>query len=405
MGNFKLLTLLGIRPDYIRMQRLIRLLDQPGRGIDHVLVHSGQHYDPELYGNFLTELNIRQPDFDLQIGATLRQRGNDHHAVQVALLGERVYDLIKRVRPDAVLMLGDTNTVLAAVTVARCGVPFIHLEAGGRSFDWRMPEEKNRIVADHLADACYCYLDRYRALLAAEGVASFRITVIGNIIVDAVEDFLPAAAKSPILNRLKLTERKFVLLTIHREENIATREILERKLGDVVRYANEQRLPVIFLVMPRVREALENFRLGHLLKQPPLVATVPLGFLDFLRLEQTARLVVSDSGTVQEECLLLGTPCAVARRSTERPETLWAGASTLEGHEGDGTLYRAMVAAAALPTTWDRTVLNPAGGSPSVRIHQDLLAKVAAGFFPASRSYHTLRENPLARETYGDARQ
>lgn len=402
MGNFKQLTLLGIRPDYIRMQRLIPLLDRPGQGIDHVLAHSGQHYDPELYGNFLSELNIRQPDVDLGIGAALRTRGIEHHAAQVALLGERVYDLLGRVRPDAVLMLGDTNTVLAAVTVARCGVPVIHLEAGGRSFDWRMPEEKNRIVADHLADACYCYLDRYRALLEAEGIAPFRITVIGNIIVDALEDFLPAAAKSSILKRLKLTERKFLLLTLHREENIAAREILERKLGDVVRYARGRDLPVVFPVMPRVREALERFKLSHLLNEP-IVATVPLGFLDFLRLEQTARLVVSDSGTVQEECLLVGTPCAIARRSTERPETIWAGATVLEGIEGDGTLVRAMAAAATLPTTWDRAVLNPTGGSPSVRVHQDLLAKVAAGFFKTPHSYQALRENPLAREAYGEA--
>ncbi|MCX6738039.1 MAG: UDP-N-acetylglucosamine 2-epimerase (non-hydrolyzing), partial [Candidatus Parcubacteria bacterium] len=362
MKKFKLITLLGIRPDYIRMFKLIEFLDKHKGGIEHILVHSGQHYDPELFGNFLKEFEIREPDIDLGIGLTLKERGVSNHAYQVSLLNERVFDLIEKQRPDAIMYLGDTNTVLSSITVARCGVPVIHLEAGGRSFDWRMPEEKNRIVIDGLADAMYSYLERYKELLLARGIEGFRVKVIGNIIVDAIEGFAQQIDKSNILNELKIKEKEFIVVTLHREENIVDKEILQNKISDIVKFGQDNKLPVVFPVMPRTEASLKNFGLEYLLDSDFVIKTKPLGFFDFSKLEKTARLIVTDSGTVQEDGLLFGTPCVVARRSTERPETIWAGATILEGIEGENTLYNKIKEGFELKTDWDRNVLNPEGG-------------------------------------------
>jgi len=400
MKDFKLITLLGIRPDYIRMHKLINLLDNHNSGFQHVLVHSGQHYDPELFGIFLKELNIRQPDINLGVGLTLKERGVSSHAHQVALLSEKVFDLIEGQKPDAVMYLGDTNTVLSSVTVARCGVPVIHLEAGGRSFDWRMPEEKNRAVVDHLSDALYCYLDRYKELLLVEGIAEFRIKVIGNIIVDALNNYASEIDASNILKDLDIREKNFILITLHREENITNKAILENKISDILRFAKEKKLPVVFPVMPRVAAVAEKYGLNKILNHDLFIKTKPLGFFDFSKLEKTARLIVTDSGTVQEDALIVGVPCVVARRSTERPETIWAGATVLEGFEGKDTLYNKMKEAFDMKTDWDRTVLNPQGGSPSERVCNDLIKKIENDYFKKSRSFETLKQNPFVRKAY-----
>ena len=400
LKKFRLVTLLGIRPDYIRMYKVIKLLDAHSGGIEHILVHSGQHYDPELFGTFIEEFKIRKPDIDLGVGLTLRERGVSSHAYQMALLTERVYAMIEKVKPNAVMFLGDTNTVLCSPTIARCDVPVVHLEAGGRSFDWRMPEEKNRVVIDHVSDALYSYLDRYKELLLAEGIEDFRVKVVGNIIVDPINEFRGAAEKNTILKTLGVSEREFILLTLHREENISAKEVLENKLTDILKFANEQKFPIVLPVMPRTSAAIENFGLNQLMSNPAWVKTKPLGFFDFLKLETAARLVVSDSGTVQEEALLLGVPCVIARRSTERPETIWAGASVLEGQESKGTLYKKMTEAWEMETNWDRTILNPQGGSPSERIYRDVVSKVEENYFQESRSLKFMGRNKFVRNAY-----
>jgi len=399
--KFKLLTLLGIRPDYIRMYKLIKLLDKNKDDLEHILVHSGQHYDSELFGNFLKDFDIRQPDHNLGIGLSLKERGISNHAYQVALLNERLYDLLEKIKPDAVMYLGDTNTVLSSVTAARCGIPVIHLEAGGRSFDWRMPEEKNRLIIDHLSDSLYSYTNRHKEILMSEGIDDFRVKVIGNIIVDAIDDYIQKADESNILNSLKIQEKKFILITLHREENVSTKKILENKLSDILRFAQEHKLPVVFPIMPRTQALIEKFNLNYILDDPIFIKTKPLGFYDFLRLEKSAKLVVSDSGTVQEETLILGTPCVIARRSTERPETIWAGATILEGQEGPDTLYNKIIKAYSMPINWDKDILNPEGGSPSQRTYEDIINKIKSGYFKSSRRFDAIKHNPFAKEAYG----
>jgi len=401
MKKFKLITLLGIRPDYIRMSKLIRLLDDHGQGLDHFLVHSGQHYDSQLFGNFLKELKIRKPNIDFGIGLELKKEGINNHSYQEAVLAKKVFHLIEKVKPDAVMFLGDTNTVLSSITVSRCGVPVIHLEAGGRSFDWRMPEEKNRIVIDHLSDALYCYLDRYKKILLSEGIEDFRIKVVGNIIMDSLKDNMREADSSNILNKLKINKKEFILVTLHREENIISKDILENKLLSILRFAKLKGLPIIFPVMPRVKKVLEIFSLEKIIKDRKFLITEPLGFFDFLKLEKNARLIVTDSGTVQEEALVLGTPCVVSRYSTERPETIWANATILEGIEVKDNLFNKMKKAFDLKLGWDKKILNPFGGSPSERVYKDLIEKIENNYFKKSRNFEFIKKNKFAVESYG----
>ena len=404
MKKFRLITLLGIRPDLIRMHKLIKLLDegQKKHNFEHVFVHSGQHFDYELDEIFYRELKVRKPDINLNIGKTLKKRGETIQAYQSALLFEKVDELMKKLKPNAVMYLGDTNTVTSALVVAKNNIPVIHIETGGRSYDWRMPEEKNRIIIDHLSDLPYSYLPHYKDILILEGIEGFRIKVIGNIIHDAIDSFLQIADKSLILEKLKIRKKEYLLLTLHREENVSQKkEIFKNKLENISQFAKEKKIPVVFPIMPRTKQAIKRFGLESLLRIPPFfLQTKPLGFFDFLKLEKEARLTISDSGTVQEESLILGVPCIVARRSTERPETIWAGATILEGFEGEDTLYKKMKKGFNMKTNWDRNILNPQEGSPSERIYKDLISRTENGFFEKSRKFDFIKSNKFVKEAY-----
>jgi len=395
--NYKLVTFLGIRPDIIRMHKLLAMLEngQKKHGYRHTYVHSGQHFDFQLEGVFHRQLKVDPPKLNLRVGRILKRTGKTGHVQQSALLFQKTAEMIERLRPDAVLYLGDTNTVLSAIIVAKYNIPVIHIEGGGRSFDWRMPEEKNRIVIDHLSDLIYCYLDRYKQLLVSEGIPEFRIVTVGNIIVDAISSFLPAAGKSLILDRLKLRRGEYVLCTLHREENIDDRDVLAAKLKGLQQLSHM--LPVVLPMMPRLKARIRGEGLSRILDRSKIITTEPLGFVEFLRLEKEARLIVTDSGTVQEEALILGVPCIVTRRSTERPETMAASATILDEENLCGNAEKAL----KMPTDWDRNILNPMGGSPSERIFQDILSRIRTGFFANSRSFEELQQNPFVRQAYG----
>ncbi|MDD5639096.1 MAG: UDP-N-acetylglucosamine 2-epimerase (non-hydrolyzing) [Candidatus Pacebacteria bacterium] len=401
MKKFKLVTLLGIRPDFIRMHKLIKLIDESGL-IDHFFLHSGQHFDYEMDEIFFKELNVRQPDLNFEIGKTLKEKEKKtNHAYQTALLSEKISDFLEEYKPDALMYLGDTNTVVSSIIVAKHNIPIIHIEGGGRSFDWRMPEEKNRIVIDHLSDLLYVYLERYKEILLSEGISDFRIKVVGNIIVDAIKEFLPKAQeKSNILNDLNIKEKEFILCTLHREENIENKEILKNKLENLIKISEYTKKPIVIPVMPRTDNSIKKFNFGNLINNKDFIITKPLGFLDFLKLEKNAYLTVTDSGTVQEESCLLGVPCVVARRSTERPETIKAGASVLEGVESEKSLFEKARQAINLPSNWDRNILNPTGKSPSETIFNDLTERIKGNYFQKSRKLEFLKNNRFVRQSY-----
>jgi len=380
------------------MHKLISLLDEGQKtyGYRHTYVHTGQHFDYELDDIFYEQLNVRKPEVNFNIGKTLKHsKGPTTHPYQTGLLFQKLSEYIDRARPDAIMYLGDTNSVVSSIIPARYQIPVIHIEGGGRSFDWRMPEEKDRIIIDHLSDMIYCYLPRYRDILLSEGIPNFRIKVVGNIIDDALKSFVPKSQSSHIMEKLRLTDKSYALVTIHREEN--TQDILElkKKLDGIVKLSRD--MPIVFPVMPRVHKYLRDYKFSAILKQPNILLTKPLGFLEFLKLEQRAKLIITDSGTVQEEALILGVPCLVARRSTERPETIHAGATILCNED----LYESAIRAMRLKPNWDRAILNPYKTSPSEVIYKDLITKIQSGFFMHSRAFGRLKTNRFAREAYG----
>lgn len=399
MSNpFTIVTLLGIRPDIIRMFDVIDRLDkgQSEHEYKHIFCHTGQHFDYELDELFYKELGVRRPDWNMNTGKTLKEGGGPTSFVhQTGLMYQKTEEMINLFKPDIVVYLGDTNTVLSSVIVSRMGVPVVHIEAGGRSFDWRMPEEKCRTIIDHLSDAHYCYSDRHKENLINEGVEERRITVIGNIIYDALDKFLPIAEKSTILDTLTLTPKQYALVTIHREENTSTKEVLDEKLTDLIRLAEE--MPVILPLMPRVKNNLQMFGLLSKLESSKIVTTKPLGYFDFLKLQNEARVIITDSGTVQEEACILNVPALVCRLSTERPETISAGATILSNKN----LYENTKRAMNLPLGWDTAVLNKYHQNPSETAYNDIILKLKQGFFTKSRQYDYLQKTTPVKEAYG----
>jgi UDP-N-acetylglucosamine 2-epimerase (non-hydrolysing) len=333
----KVLTILGTRPEIIRLSRVIEKLDAT---CNHALVHTGQNYAESLSDVFFDELRVREPDtylgireasFGAQIGAIIAQ-------TEQVLIAEQ---------PDRLLILGDTNSGLAAIPAKRLGIPVFHLEAGNRCYDDRVPEEVNRRIIDHSSDVLMPYTERSRANLVREGFAPDRVYVIGNPIYEVLNYYAEEIGRSDVLSRLGLSRGKYFLATLHREENVDLPERLSAFIAALGELAREHELPVVCSVHPRTRDRIERSGLSS----GELRLHEPFGFFDFVSLEQNAYCVLSDSGTVQEECCIFGTPNVTLRDVTERPETIEAGSNILTG--GDpASILRAVRTVVIGPTNW-----------------------------------------------------
>ncbi len=329
----KILTILGTRPEIIRLSQVIAILDR--QASSHILVHTGQNYDARLSDQFFEELNVRQPDQHLAI----RESGM---AAQIGRILEASEIMFRQHRPDRLLILGDTNSGLSALIARRLGIPVYHMEAGNRCFDDRVPEEVNRRVIDHCSTVLMPYTERSRANLIAEGIAADRIFVIGNPIKDVMDAHRDRVAASRVLEQLTLSAGKYFLATFHRAENVDH----DGRLRDLVTAfgALHQRysIPVVCSVHPRTRGKMAA--LGLTAPQG-IVFAEPFGLADFLHLESHAYCTLSDSGTVQEEACIMGVPNVTIRDVTERPETIECGSNLLAG-----TVPANIVAAVALAT-------------------------------------------------------
>lgn len=322
----KVMTVLGTRPEIIRLCRVIPLLD---RFAEHVLVHTGQNYDDRLSRVFFEELGVRNPDEFMGVRAS-------GPAGQIGQILERAEELLLKHRPDRLLVLGDTNSSMVALVARRLGVPVYHMEAGNRCYDDRVPEEVNRRVIDHCSSVWMPYTSRSRDNLLREGIAGDRIFVTGNPIGEVIDFFESRIAGSGILDELSLAPKGYFLVTMHRAENVDIESRL-RELGRALeRLGAAYSFPVICSVHPRTRSKLEAF--GVRIGKEFVRLVEPLGFFDFLRLEQGAFCVLSDSGTVQEETCLLRVPNVTIRDVTERPETVEYGSNLLAGVEADEIL-------------------------------------------------------------------
>jgi UDP-N-acetylglucosamine 2-epimerase (non-hydrolysing) len=319
----KIMTILGTRPEIIRLSRIIPRLDELCR---HVLVHTGQNFDRGLNELFFEELALRPPDHVLnckadtlfsQVGAILRE-------CEQVLLAER---------PDRVLLLGDTNSALSAIVAKRMGIPVFHMEAGNRCYDERVPEEVNRRIIDHASDILLPYTERSRLNLLREGIDGQRIFVTGNPINEVIRFYEPLLKSSSILEDLKIEANNYFLVTIHRAENVDIHNRLQNFTAAFAELEKQYGLPLIISTHPRTRARLTQFGLDT--GNPNVRFMPPFGFFDFIMLERNARVVLSDSGTVQEECAIFGVPTVTLRDVTERPETLECGSNMLSGADSE----------------------------------------------------------------------
>lgn len=332
-----LLSVVGARPNFMKLAPVARAAARRP-GLRHVIVHTGQHYDATMSDGFFAELGIPRPDHNLEVGS-------GSHAAQTALIMQRFEPVCVSTAPDAVVVYGDVNsTVAAALVAAKLGTKVAHVEAGLRSRDWTMPEEINRVVTDRLADWLLAPSRDAIENLRAEGVPDERVHLVGNIMIDTLVASLPEARRSGAAARIGVAGRPFVLVTLHRPNNVdapATLRVLLETLGELA-----VRAPVVFPVHPRTRA-----RIADLGWEPPHGAAVhlldPIPYLETLSLEDQAALVVTDSGGLQEETTFLGVPCLTVRPSTERPITCTEGTNRLVQAEQAAILAAAGEALAA----------------------------------------------------------
>ncbi|MBN1450057.1 MAG: UDP-N-acetylglucosamine 2-epimerase (non-hydrolyzing) [Anaerolineales bacterium] len=315
----KVMTILGTRPEIIRLSRVIPRLDQL---CDHILVHTGQNFDPKLSDIFFQQLGVREPDFYLGVHSS-------SFAQQIGQILAEAEKIIQAEHPDRLLVLGDTNSGLAAIIAKRMGVPVYHMEAGNRCFDDRVPEEVNRRLIDHSSDILMPYTERSRANLLREGIAVYRVYVTGNPIKEVLDYYAQQIDTSQILGDLDAQPQKYFLVTLHRAENVDLPERLEQFVESFRQLHDEYGLPVICSLHPRTRSQLA--KQAKVMKNKGVRTYEPFGFFDFVCLEKQAFCVLSDSGTVQEECCIFGVPNVTIRDVTERPETIEAGSNILSG--------------------------------------------------------------------------
>lgn len=317
----KILTVLGTRPEIIRLSGVIRILD---RFATHTLVHTGQNYDDRLSEIFFEQLGLRRPDVFLGVKAS-------SFAAQVGQIIDRVHDVLLEHRPDRLLILGDTNSGLVSFVARRLGIPVYHMEAGNRCYDDRVPEEVNRRIIDHSSTVLMPYTQRSRENLLAEGFPTHRIHVIGNPIKEVIDGFASAIEASSILDTLQVDSGRFFLVTAHRAENVDNPVRLRNIIDSLELLHQQYGMPVITSLHPRTRARVEQFGLDF--NRMGLRFLEPLGFFDFIKLEKNAFCTLTDSGTVQEETCIFGVANVTLRDVTERPETLDCGSNILSGTE------------------------------------------------------------------------
>ena len=318
-SSLKVMTILGTRPEIIRLSRVMALLD---RHVQHIIVHTGQNYDYELNEVFFNDLEIRKPDYFLQVDTSSLG----------AVLGDtliKIEQVLREERPDAVLILGDTNSSVAGIMAKRLKIPIFHMEAGNRCFDFNVPEEINRRIIDHIADFNLVYTEHARRHLLSEGLPHRRIYLTGSPMYEVLTYYRDRIEASGILSELNLRDQGYFVVSVHREENVDNPGNLEKILTVLNRLAERYDVPVIVSTHPRTRKRLEGVQSMEM--DPRIRFLKPFGFFDYVHLEMHALCTISDSGTISEESAVLSFPAVTIREAIERPEALDAGSIILTG--------------------------------------------------------------------------
>jgi UDP-N-acetyl-L-fucosamine synthase len=333
-NKLKVITIVGTRPEIIRLSRTMSLLDE---NVNHIIVHTGQNYDYELNEIFFKELELRKPDHFLN--------------VDTSTLGSAVGDIIKKTemilkkeKPDALLVLGDTNSCLSAYMAKRMRIPIFHMEAGNRCFDFNVPEEINRRIIDHIADFNLVYTEHARRHLLSEGLPHRRIYLTGSPMNEVLNYYLPKIKASTILESLQLTAKSYFLVSVHREENVDNPDNLKRIIDVLNELSKKYNYPIIVSTHPRTRKRIEELKKrsakSYQLKADKNIRFLkPFGFLDYVNLQMNAACTISDSGTISEESAILSFPAISIRESMERPEAQDSGTIILTGFDKNIVLH------------------------------------------------------------------
>ncbi|WP_321381724.1 non-hydrolyzing UDP-N-acetylglucosamine 2-epimerase [Trichococcus shcherbakoviae] len=332
MKKLKVMTVVGTRPEIIRLSAVINKLDK-SEAIDHVLVHTGQNYDYELNEVFFKDFNLKKPDYFLNAatGTAIETVGN---------ILIKIDPILETVKPDAFLVLGDTNSCLCAIAAKRRHIPIFHMEAGNRCFDQRVPEETNRKIVDHTADINLTYSDIAREYLLREGLPSDRVIKTGSPMFEVLNSRKEDIEKSDVLERLGLEEEKYFVVSAHREENISSEENFMDLVDSLNTIAEKYHMPVIVSTHPRTRNMIE----AKGIEFNPLIRTMkPLGFNDYVKLQKYAKAVLSDSGTISEESSILGFRALNIRQAHERPEAMEEASVMMVGLKKERILQGLMV--------------------------------------------------------------
>lgn len=330
-----ILCIVGARPNFMKIAPIMAAFSQLGSRVKTTLLHTGQHYDVAMNHQYFEALGIPSPDINLEIGS-------GSHAVQTAAVMQHFEPALDAAKASAVLVVGDVNSTLACALVAsKKGIPVVHVEAGLRSYDRAMPEEINRILTDQISDLLYTTEASAQDNLTREGIAAERVRFVGNVMIDTLRLNLPRAIRLPqILADNGRSDFRFdqgyAVLTLHRPSNVDDPQVLRSLLQTVLDISH--RLPVVFPLHPRTRSMIEKFGLGELINVPQILQLPPMGYLEMLGLMQDARLVLTDSGGIQEETTALGVPCVTLRNNTERPITIEQGTNTIAGQDREKIL-------------------------------------------------------------------
>jgi UDP-N-acetylglucosamine 2-epimerase (non-hydrolysing) len=347
----KVANVVGARPNFMKMAPIMRLM-KGDPFFEPCLIHTGQHYDEQLSEVFLSELGLPEPDTNLYAGS-------GSHGKQTGEVMIRFEEVVTASRPDLVLTVGDVNSTLAvALVAAKLHIPVAHVEAGLRSFDRSMPEEINRVLTDAISDFLFVTERSAAKNLMLEGVAAAKVFFVGNVMIDTLLSSREKAAKSDIVEKQRLTEGNYAVVTLHRPSNVDDREALERIVSALREISAG--IQVVFPAHPRTFKNLSSMGMLESIEAGGRVRILPpLGYLDFLRLVDCSRFVLTDSGGLQEETTVLGIPCVTLRENTERPVTIEQGTSTLVGNDRDKILAAAQAAlvggrrTARIPELWD----------------------------------------------------
>jgi UDP-N-acetylglucosamine 2-epimerase (non-hydrolysing) len=321
MNKLKVMTIVGTRPEIIRLSRVMARLD---KHLNHVTVHTGQNYDYELNEIFYKDLELRKPDYYL--GVDTSSLG---HVLGETLI--KVEEVFNKEKPDAVLILGDTNASIAAIMARRMKIPIYHMEAGNRSFDFNVPEEINRRIVDHTADFNLVYTENSRRHLLSEGLPHRRIYVTGSPMYEVLKHYQDKIDRSDILEKLNLKKKKYFIVSAHREENVDNPKNLKKIVEILNNIAEQYDVPVIVSTHPRTRKRLEALNPLLITHNSLLRFLKPFGFMDYNFLQMNAKCAISDSGTISEESAILNFPAVTIRNSMERPEAIDAGTIIITG--------------------------------------------------------------------------